>query len=80
MPRFIVSECSKNWQHGVPLSNEWRNIGQQFEHVINVNFQRGYKLVTFQHSMSVDHVNGVMVETIIAVFELLQPAAAASSN
>lgn len=68
--RFIVAEISKTWVDG-------REIGpglvcEHFERVINVNHERGYRLLTFSlHRVMTrpDELN----ETIIAVFEAVQP-------
>lgn len=65
--RFIVAEVSKNWVEGLE-AEPTGFLSQQFEHVINVNWQRGYKLVSFQ----VDRLltgPAIVNETIIAVFE-----------
>jgi hypothetical protein len=66
-PEFIVAEVSKNWiaGHGVtdtPL------LAVQFEQVIDVNWQRGYRLVQFALNRFVTRP-GELNETIIAVFQ-----------
>lgn len=65
--RFIVAEISKNYigRDHMTLSPI---LSQSFEHVVNSNSERGYKLHSFQlHRMMVDVDN--LNETIIAVFE-----------
>jgi hypothetical protein len=69
--RFIVAEISKNWINGTSPSPLL--LAQQFEAAINHNFQRGYRLLSFElHRISPrpDEIN----ETIIAVFERIDPA------
>jgi len=67
-PAFIVAEVSKNWINGVPYDGVPLTIGQLFEHVINTNYARGYRLASFQlHRVSGDDW---LNETIIAVFGL----------
>jgi hypothetical protein len=65
MPRFIVGEISKNW----PEESDGL-ISERFEKMIHYNELRGYRL----HSWALDRIgdwdDGVMNETIIAVFEL----------
>ena len=64
---FIVAEISKNWLHGISLSDT-PLLAQQFERVINVNAARGYELHSFQiHRLMVSA--GGLNETIIAVFK-----------
>jgi hypothetical protein len=71
MNRFIVAEVSKNWIAGAELDPERGLLSQQFERVINVNAERGYRLVTFSlHSLMTSPGN--LNETIIAVFETEQ--------
>lgn len=69
MDRFIVAELSKNWSRdgsiaATPL------ISDQFAACVNFNWKRGYRLLQFQLHRSIDHQQGIMNETIIAVFEL----------
>ena len=65
--RFIVAEISKNWRDGQSLSDT-PLIAQQFERVIGVNFDRGYRLVSFSlHRLMTGPTE--LNETIIAVFE-----------
>lgn len=62
--KFIVAEVSKNW----PDDADPTILCQRFEHIINVNWHRGYKL----HSYTLHQLitaPGHMNETIIAVFE-----------
>jgi hypothetical protein len=69
-PRVIVAEISKNWQGGVEL--EPGLLSERFEYAINENRRRGYRLDQFQlHRLMTgpDTIN----ETIIAVFELINP-------
>jgi len=73
MERFIVAEISKTWVRGNPLT-PLPPICQSFEHVLNVNHKRGYRLVSFTlHRLQVtsDELN----ETIVAVFEKEEPHA-----
>lgn len=65
MKRFIVAEITKNWTVDTPV-NEL--ISQKFESVININAKRGYCLVNWNLCVSVK--DGLMTETIVAVFEL----------
>jgi hypothetical protein len=64
---FIVAEISKNWRNGDEVVPGSGLLAQQFEQVINVNNERGYRLWSFQ-------INRLMTspcemnETIIAVF------------
>lgn len=65
--QFIVAEVSKSWMRGQPISSS-PLLSQSFEHVVNVNYERGYKL----HSFSVHRIMVAadeMNESIIAVFE-----------
>lgn len=66
---FIVAEVSKNWEAG--QSNTTLLLGQRFELVINTNLERGYKLVDWKPSVFI--YNGVVNETIIAIFEKIKP-------
>lgn len=68
-PRFIAGELSKNWRAGEPASTTGL-ISQQFEGLINHNFQRGYKLHSFSLSQTTDGAD--LNETIIAVFERME--------
>ena len=69
MDPFIVAEISKNWINGEEASPGSGLLCQQFERVINVNFQRGYRLVSFQlHRQMVNDRD--LNETIIAVFQM----------
>jgi NAD(P)-dependent dehydrogenase (short-subunit alcohol dehydrogenase family) len=64
----IGAEVSKNWRDGIEVTPGSGLLAEQFERVINVNFARGYTLLTFQvHRLMArpDEMN----ETIIAVFE-----------
>jgi hypothetical protein len=65
MERFIVGEITKNWDAATPVSNL---IAQQFERVINLNNDRGYKLIDWKFNVTVN--DGVLTETIIAIFEI----------
>ena len=66
-PQFIVAEVSKNWQAGQEAAPTGL-LCQQFEHVIAVNLQRGYRLHSFQlHRLMTTPEE--MNETIVAVFE-----------
>lgn len=70
--RFIVAEVSKNWADGEELHPEMGLIAQRFEHIINVNAARGYKLLTFSLHRLMTSPNE-MNETIVAVFEREEP-------
>ena len=64
--RFIVAEVSKNSIDG--RQREPGLLAERFERVLEVNHQRGYRLLTFSlHRLMVrpDEMN----ETIVAVFE-----------
>lgn len=64
----IVGEVSKNWPNP-----DHTPIAVLFERLINKNLQRGYRLKDwkFDRQQTIDVQNGPMlVETIIAVFEL----------
>lgn len=64
MNKFIVAEVSKNWDKQTPVAEL---LSQKFEEVINVNSERGYKLIDWKISSVVSE--GVLNETIIAIFE-----------
>ena len=64
-PRFIVAEVSKTWTNPEERSPEL--LSQRFEHIINVNHERGYALRSWQPTQNME--SGVLVETIVAVFE-----------
>ena len=68
-PHMIVAEVNKNWRDGRPLTPG--PLCQEFEKVINVNRQRGYRL----HSFVLHQLRGpgTIMETIIAVFEKEPP-------
>lgn len=62
---FIVAEISKSWINGTSATPL---IAEQFEAVINHNFERGYILASWQlHRVILDEGN--FNETIVAVFE-----------
>lgn len=66
-PRFIVGEVSCSYIGGVPVSPV-APIARSFEMLVNVNHDRGYRLVSFSlHRLMTrpDELN----ETILAVFE-----------
>lgn len=70
-PRFIVAEISKNWSNGEEITPGSGLLAQQFERVINVNAERGYRLIDWRLDRVI--INGhEMNETIIAVFERQQ--------
>lgn len=65
--RFIVAEISKNYLNGMPAFAT-PPLSIAFEEIVNVNAQRGFRLVQFQlHRMMVNATD--LNETIIAVFE-----------
>ena len=69
---FIVAEVSKNWINGLAVVDSGM-LCQQFETVINRNWERGYVLHSFElHSIVTDP--GRMNETIVAVFRRRRPA------
>jgi hypothetical protein len=61
---FIVAEVSKNWTPDTPPADLLSN---RFEMIINVNKQRGYKLIDWKIDRIV--IEGCLNETIIAIFE-----------
>jgi len=69
MNRFIVAEITKNWTPSTPAADL---LSQRFEAVINVNLDRGYKLIDWKISTVTDGT--IVIETIIAIFELNVPA------
>lgn len=80
-PEFIVAEVSKNWvvpsqcpdrpQDNYPPDGK-PFLCSQFENVINYNRGRGYRLHSFQlHRVMTG--DGVMNETIVAVFQRIGP-------
>jgi hypothetical protein len=68
----IVAEISKNWIEGREVVPGSGLLCQQFERVIAVNWDRGYRLVSFTLHRMMVHRNE-MNETIIAVFERVTP-------
>ena len=63
---FIVAEVSKNWVNGFHFDEVPLTIAQLFEQVINTNWARGYRLLSFQlHRESGENW---LNETIVAVF------------
>lgn len=70
MKPFIVAEVSKNWIDGRALTPGL--LAEHLEHVVNVNHQRGYRLLTFSlHRLMTGPTE--LNETIIAVFEAVEP-------
>lgn len=71
MEKFIVAEITKNWNKRTPVKDL---ISQKFEMVINVNNNRGYKLIDWK--LSVANTSKLLTETIVAIFERveIQPA------
>lgn len=68
LPRFIVGEVSKNWCAGEEDEPGSGLLAQRFEAMVNHNFARGYRLLSFElHRLMTgpDDMN----ETLIAVFE-----------
>jgi len=70
LERIIVAEVSKNWINGREAAPGSGLIAQQFEHVCNFNYDRGYRLVSFTLNRLITRPNE-MNETIIAVFEFI---------
>jgi len=68
MERFIVAEITKNWYVDSPATDI---LSQRFEAVINVNAERGYKLVDWKLNVSAN--GAALAETIIAIFEKEMP-------
>ena len=76
----IVAEISRNWNPGFDMERAQALIGQDFQNVIRVNGERGYRLSSWKlsastpgvavGSLSASQVN----ETIVAVFEKVHPA------
>jgi hypothetical protein len=69
---FIVAEISKNWINGSGVTGT-PLLAVQFEHVVNINHARGYRL----HSFQIDRYSpepGALNETLIAVFERMRGA------
>ena len=64
MARFIVAEITKNWEPNTPVSDL---LSQKFEGVININVDRGYKLVDWRLTSA--YTGECFTETIIAIFE-----------
>lgn len=65
MQRYIVAEITKNWDKETPVNDL---LCQRFEAVININSERGYKLIDWKITSCVN--NNILTETIIAIFEL----------
>jgi hypothetical protein len=65
-PRFIVAEVSKNWRAG--LEDSPLLLSERLELVIARNFERGYRLHSFDLHRLFIPPDG-MNETVIAVFE-----------
>ena len=69
---FIVAEVSKNWVDGCEL--EAGLLAERFEQIITVNRRRGYRLQSFAlHRVMTGPAT--LNETIIAVFERVEPGA-----
>lgn len=64
---YIVAEVSKNWPELAGEDDYPRFISQRFEHVIEVNRQKGYRLDSW-HLNRIPHLDGGANETIVAVF------------
>lgn len=62
--KYIVAEASKNWAQNPSLDDL---ISHKFEKIININLERGYKLIDWKMTTTIS--DGVMSETIIAIFE-----------
>lgn len=67
MERFIVAEVTKNWDKVTPV---YDLLSQKFEVVINKNHERGYTLIDWKLNVVIN--DGVLTETIIAIFELIE--------
>lgn len=65
MQKFIVAEITKNWDKQTPVNDL---LCQRFEAVININSERGYKLIDWKITSATN--NDILTETIIAIFEL----------
>jgi len=68
MNRFIVAEITKNWYVDSAPTDL---LSQRFEVVININADRGYKLIDWK--LNVTPNGEALAETIIAIFELELP-------
>jgi len=66
MDRFIVAEVTKNWERGTTSTADL--ISHKFEAVINVNAERGYKLIEWKYNTVI--YEDILTELIIAIFEL----------
>lgn len=64
--KYIVAEVTKNWTKETLVSDL---LSQKFERVINVNFERGYKLTEWKISQVFSPTTDTFTETIIAIFE-----------
>ncbi len=69
MDRFIVAEVSKNWPDPDAQPDV---LAMRFEIIVNSNWERGYRLISFTLSQVVARP-GQLNETIIAVFERIEP-------
>lgn len=65
MQRFIVAEITKNWNNQTPVRDL---LCERFEAVININSERGYRLIDWKITSAAN--NDILTETIIAIFEL----------
>lgn len=74
--RLIVAECSKTWSAADRLTEASPShlLAHNFEHVLNVNEARGYRLVDWRFSQVAipDQFGGQLVETIVAIFERVE--------
>lgn len=66
--KFIVAEVAKTWS---PSEQDRPIISEKFEYVINQNFARGYALREWKLSSHFNVENKSLLETIVAVFELI---------
>lgn len=67
MKKFIVSEVTKNWDYATERDGDF--ISQRFELVLNENAKRGYRLVDWKLNTVINESEGVLTETIVAIFE-----------
>jgi len=68
--RFIVAEISKNWNIK-EVNYPDTLMSQDFEKVLEVNLERGYRLHSYKLSQIMSSQDN-MLETIIAVFERIE--------
>lgn len=73
--RFIVAEISKTWSD---CQEDRRHVRELFEECIEFNLARGYRLHSWSYGSSAyaysgDAPEAFVQETIVAVFERIEP-------